>query len=136
LFDIDSLNAQLEDSLAHRLNEVPRVKEILKEELIEFEGYLKSLDMLPIIADIRQQAEAIRLMELEKSLRRMPDLTDAERERIEALTQALVKKILDHPTRRLRTEATSPRAPEVAAMARLLFNLSDEQLFPASPAAD
>ena len=136
LFDIDSLNAQLEDSFAHRLNEVPRVKEILKEELIEFEDYLKSLEMLPIIADIRQQAEAIRLTELEKSLRRMPDLTEVERERIEALTQALVKKILDHPTRQLRAEAASHRAPTVAAMARLLFNLSDEQRFPPSQAAD
>ena len=58
------------------------VKRILEQELSEFDDYLKSLEMLPIIADIRQQAEAIRLAELEKTLRRMPDLTDAERERI------------------------------------------------------
>jgi glutamyl-tRNA reductase len=92
--------------------------------------------MLPIIANIRQQAEAIRLAELERTLRRMPDLTDAERQRIEALTQALVKKLLDHPTRRLREEATSHRAPEFAALARTLFNLSAEHLSSTSTAAD
>ena len=92
LFDMDGLNSQLEDSLARRMSEVPHVKLILDEELIEFENYLKSLEMLPIIADIRQQAEAIRMAELEKTLRRLPDLTDAERERIEALTHSLVKK--------------------------------------------
>ena len=127
LFDMDTLNTQLEDSLTRRMDEVPRVREILAEELQEFESYLKSLEMLPIISDIHQQAEAIRTAELEKSLRRMPDLTDAERERIEALTQSLVKKLLDHPTRRLRAEAGSYRAPEYAALARLLFNLSGEQ---------
>ena len=136
LFDIDGLNAQLEDSLTRRIKEVPHVKAILEEELFEFENYLKSLEMLPIIADIRQQAEAIRAAELEKTLRRMPDLTDAERVRIEALTQSLVKKLLDSPTRRLRAEAACPHAPEYAAVARTLFNLSDEQTRPTSIAAD
>jgi glutamyl-tRNA reductase len=136
LFDIDGLNAQLEDSLTRRLDEVPKVRQILTEEFTEFETYLKSLDMLPIIADIRQQAEAIRTAELAKTLRRMPGLTDAERERIEALTHALVKKLLDHPTRRLRAEATSHRAPEYAALARTLFNLSGEQFNSSSTAAD
>jgi glutamyl-tRNA reductase len=136
LFDIDGLNAQLEDSLTRRMDEIPHVKRILEEELVDFGIYLKSLDMLPIIADIHQQAEAIRTAELQKTLRRMPDLTEAERERIEALTQSLVKKLLEHPTRRLRAEATSHRATEYAALARILFNLSDEQLGPTSLAAD
>lgn len=136
LFDIDGLNAQLEDSLTHRMNEVPHVQQILEEELSEFENYLKSSEMLPLIADIRQQAEAIRTAELEKTLRRLPDLTDSERERIEALTQALVQKLLDHPTRHLRAEAASQQAPEYAALARKLFNLSEEQLHPESTAAD
>jgi len=126
LFDIDGLNAQLEDSLTRRMDEVPHVKQILDEELIEFENYLNSLEMLPIIADIRQQAEAIRIAELEKTLRRMPDLTDAERDRIEALTHSLVKKILDRPTRRLRDESTCPHAPQYATVARTLFGLNDE----------
>lgn len=136
LFDIDGLNAQLEESLTRRMDEVPRVRQILAEELFDFEAYLKSLEMLPIIADIRQQAEAIRLAELEKTLRRMPDLTQVERERIEALTQALVQKLLHHPTRRLRAEAASHRAPEYASLARTLFNLSDDPLNSSSTAAD
>ena len=126
LFNIDGLNAQLEDSLTRRMDEVPHVKQILDEELIEFKNYLKSLEMLPIIADIRQQAESIRLAELEKTLRRMPDLTEAERKRIEALTQSLVKKILDRPTRRLRDESTCPHAPQYATVARTLFGVHEE----------
>jgi glutamyl-tRNA reductase len=126
LFDIDGLNAQLEDSLTRRMDEVPLVKSILEEELLEFQVYLKSLEMLPIIADIHQQAEEIRIAELDKTLRRMPGLTDLERDRIEALTQSLVKKILDRPTRRLRDESTCPHGPQYATVARTLFGLNHD----------
>jgi glutamyl-tRNA reductase len=134
LYDMDSLNAKLEHSLAERMAEVPRVKSILEEELDLFDEYWRSLDMLPLIADIRQNAEAIRQTELEKTLRRLPDLTEAERNHIEAMTQALVKKLLHAPTNRLRAEASTPHASEIAALARSLFNLSDEH--PTMNAAD
>lgn len=125
LFDIDHLNEHLEQSLTERAAEVPRVEAILAEEQSSFLEFLSSLNMLPLIADLRQQAEAIRLAELEKTLRRLPDLTEAERIRIDALTQALVKKLLDPPTRRLHAEATSAHAPEYAALTRTLFGLKN-----------
>lgn len=128
LYDIDNLNEKLEGALAERLSEVPQVKSILDEEIKEFSEYMKSLEMIPIISDIRQQAESIRKEMLEKTLRRLPDLTEAERVRIEAMTQALVKQILHVPTNRLRAEASCPHAPEYAAVARTLFGLQSEGL--------
>jgi glutamyl-tRNA reductase len=136
LYDMDKLNAHLEHSLMERLAEVPQVRNILNEELLLFEDYLNSLDMLPLIANMRQNAEAIRQAELEKTLRHLSDLTEEERHHIEALTQALVKKLLHAPTQRLRAEATSPRASEYATLARTLFNLSEERSHPTSTAAD
>ena len=136
LYDMDSLNDHLEHSLAERMAEVPQVKAIIEEEFLAFEDYMRSLEMIPIIADMRQQAETIRQTVLKKNMNKLPDLTDAERERIEAMTQALVKKILDAPTNRLRVEASSPRASEYAQITRALFNLSDERTYPTSTAAD
>ncbi len=125
LYDMDSLNDHLEHSLAERMAEVPQVRSIIDQEVREFKEYMSSLEMIPIIADMRQQAEAIRQNVLKKSLSRMPDLTEDERQRIEAMTQALVKKILDTPTQRLRAEATCPHAPAYATVARTLFGLQD-----------
>ncbi|MFZ5858005.1 MAG: glutamyl-tRNA reductase [Chloroflexota bacterium] len=143
LYDIDHLNEQLEGALAERMAEAPKVRAILEEEIAEFVEYMKSLEMIPLIADIRQHAEAIRREMLDKTLRRLPDLTDAERTRIEAMTQALVKQILHAPTNRLRAEASCPHAPEYAAVARTLFGLKHEglcgfsgQACPISTAAD
>jgi len=124
VYDMDSLHARLEHSLAEREAEVPLVKAILDEEASKFMEFFKSLDMLPLIADLRQQAESIRQAELNKTLRRLPDLNEAERARIEALTQALVKKLLDTPTNRLRAQANTPSAPEYADVARTLFGLT------------
>jgi glutamyl-tRNA reductase len=123
LHDIDNLNAHLEQSLAQRAAQVPQVEAILSDEAGRFIEFLGSLEMLPLISDMRQQAEAIRHAELQKTLRRLPDLTEAEREHIEAMTQALVKKLLASPTNHLRAEAASPRATEIASITRTLFNL-------------
>src|SRR5215216_5108437 len=54
LYDVDKLNTQLEHSLAGRMAEVPQVKSILDEEVATFQQYMKSLEMIPIIADLRQ----------------------------------------------------------------------------------
>jgi glutamyl-tRNA reductase len=121
---MDSLHTRLEHSLAEREAEIPKVETILSQEQASFMAYFNSLDMLPLIAEVRQQAEAIRQAELQKTLRRLPDLSDAERARVEALTMALVKKLLDAPTNRLRAQANTPTAPEYAQVARTLFGLS------------
>ncbi len=123
LYDIDHLNAHLEQSLAKRAGEVPKVERILAEEAAQIMEHLTTLDMLPVIVDLRQQAEAIRQNELQKSLRRMPELTEEQRDRIDAMSQALVKKLLEAPTRQLRVAASSSDAPERAAFARRLFDL-------------
>ena len=99
----------------------------MDEEVLEFKNYMKSLEMIPIIVDMRQQAELICQQVLKKNLSKLPDLTDVERERIEVMTQALVKKILDAPTQRLRAEAACPHAPEYATVVRTLFGLNDGQ---------
>jgi glutamyl-tRNA reductase len=126
VYDMDSLHARLEHSLAEREAEVPKVEAILEEELARFMAYFSSFDMLPLIAEMRRQAESIRQAELDKTLRRLPDLSQAERARVEALTQALVKKLLEAPTYRLREQANTPTAPEYAHLARTLFGLNPD----------
>lgn len=123
LFDIDMLHEHLEHSLAQRAQEVPRVESILNEEKASFMSFFQTLDVMPLIAEMRQRAESIRQAELEKTLRRMGELTPQERQRLEAMTEALVKKILHTPITRLREEAGTPKAAQYAAAARSLFGL-------------
>jgi glutamyl-tRNA reductase len=123
LYDIDRLSSHLESSLAQRQSQIPRVEAILAEEQAAFEADLAALDMVPIIVEIREQANAIRRNEVEKAIRRMPELTPELERQIEALTVSIVNKILHSPTNRLRQGADSPQAPDYAAMTRYLFGL-------------
>lgn len=122
--DLDGLQAHLEHSLAERLSQVPLAEQIIEEEVQGFLEYFRSLDVIPLIAELRQQAEAIRRAELEKTLRRLPDLSESERMRIEALTQAIVNKLLDAPIRTLRDPSLAHELPHYAAITRHIFRLS------------
>ena len=126
LYDMDSLDRQLQESLQARQDEIPHVEAILQEELDDFAAYLNSLDMLPLIAELGAYAERIRQDELEKTLRHLPNLSAAERKRVEKLTQALVKKLLAPAIQRLKIEASGNHAPEYATVVRTLFCLEDE----------
>jgi glutamyl-tRNA reductase len=123
LYDFDSLQRFLEQSLAERKDEIPRVEAILSEEREDLLNYLSTLEVVPLISAIHQQAEEIRRAELEKTLRHLPNLTVEDRQRLDALTSALVKKLLHAPINHLREEAGTPNAAQAALAARSFFGL-------------
>ncbi len=122
-YDIDDLEAHLNGALAERQQSVPHVEAIAAEEMDRFAEWLAGLDLAPIIAGLRAKADAIRRAEVDKTLRRLPDLTPDERQHIESLSEALVNKLLHDPTSRLRAEAGNGHAAEYAAAVRDLFAL-------------
>ena len=123
LFDIDTLTTGLEESLVKRQAEVPKVEAILEHEKEAFLKFLSTLDIVPIIVKMRKQANAIRQSEVEKTMRRIPELSPEMQNQIEALTKSIVKKILHSPTIRLREEAYGPKASDYAEITRNLFGL-------------
>lgn len=123
LFDMDALSTGLEESLAKRQAEVPKVETILEEEKEAFLKYLSTLDVVPIIVGMRERADIIRQAELEKTIRRIPELSPEMQIHIDTLTRSIVKKILHSPTIRLREEACGPNASDYAEITRDLFGL-------------
>lgn len=124
LFDVDDLRAGLDDAMASRLREVPQVEAIVEEEVAEFGRRYRELEVEPLLAELRRQAEAIRERELERALRDLGDLDPAVAERMDHLTRALVTKLLHDPTVRLRERAGAGDADDVAETVRELFGIS------------
>ena len=100
-----------------------RFDAIIHEEMRYYLEYLRTLEMKPITAELRQRASAIRQAGLEKSLQRLPDLVEDERRHVEVRTRAMVKKLLHAPTTTLRAEAGPGGDPGVISTARRLFGL-------------
>jgi glutamyl-tRNA reductase len=105
VFDIDDIEAVTNNGLNGRKRELHRVEAIVEEEVTAFLDWWRSLDVVPVIAALRERAESIRQKELDRALRRLPALDDDSRRRIEAMTSAIVKKMLDRPIARLKDGA-------------------------------
>jgi glutamyl-tRNA reductase len=99
LHTIDSLENLIQRNLKRRKEEVPRVQEIIEEELGQFRAWFRNLEAEPVVAQIQRQAERIRQQEVEAVLSRFPAETHGDLER---LTRSLVRKILHHPSAHLR----------------------------------
>jgi len=121
LYDMDALANNLETSLAKRAQEVPHVERIIAEEQQRFMNFMSTLDVLPIIVNMRTEADRIRGTELAKTLRRFPEFSLHDANELEAMTRAIVKKILHNPTVRLQKEPNGPNAAEYASVARNFF---------------
>lgn len=123
LFDMDTLSKRVATGLAQRQAEIPQVNRILAEEKAQFLEYLASLDVIPLIVQMRAHANTIRQAEIEKTLQRIPGLPPEAHAHIDALTRSIVNKILHSPTVRLRAEANGPQAIYFADITRSLFGL-------------
>jgi glutamyl-tRNA reductase len=102
--DIDSLNIIVEQNLEKRKNEIPRVKNIIKEEVDNFFEWYNSLEVAPTIKDLRDYFEAIREDEVSKNKNRF---SSDDQEKLEIVTKRIINKILHHPTLELRKLNTS-----------------------------
>jgi glutamyl-tRNA reductase len=124
-YDLDDLASVASANAEGRRQELVRAEAIVSEEQQRFEGWFAALRAVPTIKHLRAQMETIRVRELERSLPRL-GLDDGAREGVEALTRAIVNKILHEPLSRLRREAEREEGMAYLEVARMLFGLDDE----------
>jgi glutamyl-tRNA reductase len=131
LYDLDDLAGVAEANAEERRRETVRAEAIVQEEAQRFGGWLSALRAAPTIRQLRGRAEAIRQGELERALARL-GLGEAERRSVEALTRAIVNKVLHAPVSTLRAQAEREDGLACLEAARVLFALDD----PGAPGAE
>lgn len=127
LYNIDDLQAVVETNIRERQKEVGKVECLIHRELAEFMAWFRSLEVVPTITALRNQAEEIRQMELHKALQRLGHLSEREENIIKASTIAIVNKILHQPTIQLKKHATDNNGYLYTETIRELFGLSGGQ---------
>ena len=121
LHDLDSLQHLIARNLERRRQHAPRVETIVGEELERWLAWSRSLGAEPLIAELQRRAERIRREEVEAASAGFPPELHGELDR---LTRALVRKILHHPSARLRA-GTGDRGLAHLELARDLFQLGE-----------
>jgi len=126
LYDIDDLVTIVEENSTQRKNEALKAERILQEEAIRFDRWLKTLEVVPTIAALKERTEALRKAEMEKSLSALGQLTESQSQAIEALTVSLADKIINDPILALKSKAGREGRDVYLDVARKLFNLDPE----------
>jgi len=124
LVDIDGLQAQVARTHDERRMEARRAEGIVEEEIQAFAGWLGTLEVLPTITALREQADRLVAELLAENAHRWEGMTDRDRERVEAMLRAAVKRLLHEPTRRLRLQDADRRHARLSLL-RELFGLDD-----------
>jgi glutamyl-tRNA reductase len=125
LLDIDGLKAFAAQSLAHRRQEIGRVRAIITEELDKFRLERSAREVAPLIASLRARAEEVRGAELERFRSRLARLDPDARDAVDALTRGLVNKLLHDPTVRIKDAAGTAQGELYADALAALFGLAD-----------
>ena len=125
LYNVDDLMRIVEEHVQTRRDAVPEARRIIDERCREFRDWYASLEAVPLIRSLRDQAESVRQEEVDRLLRGMDHLQAEDRERIERFSQRLLGKLLHDPTVRLREGMTDGKGSQLAEAVRFLYRLDE-----------
>jgi glutamyl-tRNA reductase len=124
-YDLDRLNVTLEENRAKRAAAAPAAEGIVREERAAFCRWLRSLDAVPTVVDLRARAEQVASAELERTLRRLDPRDERLARELDCMAHRIINKLLHEPTVRLKSEAESGNGALYRQAVRELFDLSE-----------
>lgn len=124
--DIDSLNVIVDQNLKKRKKEIPKVEEIINEEVKNLYNWHNTLGVIPTIKSLRAFFDEITQDELEKIRHKV---TEEDYLKLEEMSKRTVGRILHNPTIKLRELAekgdNTDKADEITSNLKFLFNLDN-----------
>lgn len=123
LYNIDNLQGVVDDNIKNRMNEAEKAEWIVDEEVIEFSRWLKRLQVVPTIVDLRDKVESIIQGEMARANSWIKNLGEGERENVEILINSIINKILHDPVTGLKEESENGAANPYVAVIKRLFKL-------------
>ncbi|RPH79270.1 MAG: glutamyl-tRNA reductase, partial [Candidatus Rokuibacteriota bacterium] len=122
-YDIDDLKQVVDANLRERAREAQRAETLIEREVAKFLARQGEVEVIPTIVSLRDRLEDIRLGEVRKTLARLPDASPETRAAIEALSSAMVNKILHAPITKLRESSRAGASRSWLELVHELFAL-------------
>ncbi len=126
LYSIDDLRQVVDENVKARQEEAAVARRMIDADVAEFMAGLKVLDAVPMIRELRGQAEAARDQALEQARRQLA-AGQAPEQVLEQLATTLTNRLLHAPSAALRDAAESGDAGLADAAARLFRTGRDPQ---------
>jgi glutamyl-tRNA reductase len=126
LYDIDDLQAVIARNRRVRHAEARKAEGIVEEEIQHFATWLGSLEVLPTLAALRARADEIVSGLVRENAGKWESASPRDLERVDALSRAIVNRLLHEPTVRMK-ELRDDRVHARMALIRDLFGLADDE---------
>jgi glutamyl-tRNA reductase len=123
LYDLDDLKSVAEANIRERRKEAAAAEAIVEQEVREFLAWQKSLDVVPLLVELRRRGDEIRQEELARARKRLGVLTPEQEAALDAATSSIVNKLLHPPTAALKEIAQNGHGLDQVALIRKLLGL-------------
>lgn len=120
LYNVDNIRSKATEALEKRLASIPKVENIIGENIEEFFTWKKEMMVSPTINKLKQSLEQIRQEELSRFLK---SADEKEYAMVDKITKSMMQKILKVPVVQLRAACQRDQAEEMIEMISDLFNL-------------
>jgi glutamyl-tRNA reductase len=134
LYNIDDLQATVQENLARRASEIAQAERIVIEEVDRFASWFRSRGAIPTVVALRQRFEAIRQAELDRLDFKLSGLGPEARARVDEVTRLIVEKLLLTPTEQLKGLQDPEVVGQYAETLARLFSLSQSAESDRAPA--
>ena len=108
LYNIDDLEAVVEENIHERELEAVQAQRIIDEETQSILERFQYLSCQPMMARLSHKAERIRRRELKRAMAKLPDISEEEYRVIRHMSHMIVRKLLREPMIRLNQSAGTP----------------------------
>ena len=119
LYNIDDLNRVSDENRQQRELEIRDAEEIIRHEIEEYAIWWQQFNVRPTVTAIMSRAEEIRQAQLQKTLKKLPPMTDGQIESLDSMTRSIVTKILKDPVHYLKTNESSDQIKLIRDIFRL-----------------
>jgi glutamyl-tRNA reductase len=137
LYNLDDLQHVVSTTHTQRAGVVEGARAIVVAEVERFLSWNRAREMGPLIDSLYQKHHELARQELERTIAKLPNLSDADRAQLEELTRRIVNKLLHDPIKALR-ESGAPHTPAIGYLHALekLFQLDPSDIPPQRPDAE
>ncbi|OLO40509.1 glutamyl-tRNA reductase [Alkalihalophilus pseudofirmus] len=126
LYDIDDLEGIVQANLAERKKEAEKIELMIEEEIVEFNRWLNTLGVVPLISALRTKALAIQADTMDSLVRKLPDLTERDKKVLSKHTKSIVNQLLKEPITRVKELAAEEDATGSLELFTKIFALEEE----------
>lgn len=126
LYDIDDLEGIVESNLEMRRQEAAKIEVMIGQEHEDFQQWLRTLGVRPVIRALQEKAGAIHEETMESLFNKLPELDEHQRKVIRRLTKSIVNQMMHDPINVIKELSGGKQGAEALEYFSKIFAL-DEQ---------